>query len=142
MVVGCVIGLHHITGPPFEVQTSSSCTLLQLHSELAVRHGARMVSSERVVSWRSLSPSGGGGGVEVTTSSGARHTAGQMIVAAGAWMGQMVPETKVGPWGRRGGGEAECFIGPSCIHVSLRLMLKHSQRSPLFLPFPCSPPCP
>ena len=77
----------------------------QAHCDLAAKHGAKIVSGERVVSWRPLGggSSGGGSGsssssddagVEVTTASGSRYTAGRLIITAGAWMEQLVPETK------------------------------------------------
>ena len=38
--------------------------------------------------------SGPDSGVEVVTSSGSRYTAGRVVITAGAWMGQLVPEIR------------------------------------------------
>jgi len=82
-----------------------------------------------VVSWRPLSHDGGG--VEVTTSSGERYTADQMVVSAGAWMGQMVPEIKVGIGGAGKGRQCKmsCLlesIGLLCPQASVDLTMKES----------------
>ncbi|KAG1672718.1 hypothetical protein FOA52_005196 [Chlamydomonas sp. UWO 241] len=65
--------------------------IIQAHCHLAARHGANLLFGDRVVGWRAL---GTRAGVEVTMASGARHVADQLVVSAGAWMGQLVPQAK------------------------------------------------
>src|SRR5207302_11006114 len=54
-----------------------SCVRAQ--AELAVRHGARIVTGERALSW-----SAGAAGVEVVTDRGV-HRAAKLVIAGGAW---------------------------------------------------------
>lgn len=55
----------------------------------AVRRGARLRSSSRVVSLR---PDGAGDGAAVTLADGAVLRAGQVVVAAGAWVGPLLDD--------------------------------------------------
>jgi len=55
------------------------------HIGLAQSHGATVRARERVVGWDAR-----GGGVTVTTDKG-RYTAGRLVLAAGAWMGELAP---------------------------------------------------
>ncbi|MBO6716470.1 MAG: N-methyl-L-tryptophan oxidase [Rhizobiaceae bacterium] len=59
-----------------------------LHQEQARRAGAQIVENCRV---RGIEPADGG--IRIVTDSGTIH-AGSVIVAAGAWMGELVPELK------------------------------------------------
>lgn len=83
---------------------------LQAHTRLAAERGATLIIGERVVSWRALGqgsvasssapPAAAGasataaGGVEVVTDAGRRLTADALVLAAGPWMGQLVPELR------------------------------------------------
>mmetsp|Transcript_18999 Transcript_18999/g.48227 ORF Transcript_18999/g.48227 Transcript_18999/m.48227 type:complete len:460 (+) Transcript_18999:2973-4352(+) len=67
--------------------------IIEAHCSLAQVHGAELRFGQQVVSWRALG-SGPSGGVEVRTASGEVVRAAQMIVAAGPWMADLVPETK------------------------------------------------
>ena len=58
------------------------------HLELARRAGARLCRGERVIEW-SASPAG----VAVTTDAGT-YTADRLVLCAGAWLPQLVPETR------------------------------------------------
>jgi sarcosine oxidase len=55
------------------------------HLEVAERHGADLRRADPVVGWRS-----DGSGVEVRTAS-ETHRAAQLVLAAGAWLGRLVP---------------------------------------------------
>jgi sarcosine oxidase len=63
---------------------AEACLRAQL--ALAVRHGATVRTGERVLTWRS-----DGSSVQVVTPE-ATHTAGALVIAAGPWIGQLVPE--------------------------------------------------
>uniref|UniRef100_A0A7R9VNV4 FAD dependent oxidoreductase domain-containing protein n=1 Tax=Chlamydomonas euryale TaxID=1486919 RepID=A0A7R9VNV4_9CHLO len=67
--------------------------IIQVHCDLAVRHGA-VLHRGRVTSWRSLGH-GPASGVEVMTNTGESFTAGQLIISAGAWINQLVPQAKM-----------------------------------------------
>jgi hypothetical protein len=74
----------------------------QAHNDLALKNGSVMRSGVRVASWKGLpgnamNPTGS---VEVTLSNGEKHVAGQLVLTAGAWMSQLVPELKVYPQNR------------------------------------------
>ncbi|HEY1567395.1 MAG TPA: N-methyl-L-tryptophan oxidase [Solirubrobacteraceae bacterium] len=55
---------------------------------LALRHGARLHLDERVENWTAAQ-----GGVSVTTNRGT-HTAGRLLLCAGAWLGELVPDLR------------------------------------------------
>jgi sarcosine oxidase len=55
---------------------------------LALRHGARLHLDERVENWTA-----GHGGVSVTTNRGT-YTAGRLLLCAGAWIGELVPDLR------------------------------------------------
>ena len=57
------------------------------HVELAQRHGADIRAREAMTGWSPLP----GGGVRVTTTRGT-YEAGRLILAPGAWIGDLVPE--------------------------------------------------
>ncbi|EIE19446.1 sarcosine oxidase, partial [Coccomyxa subellipsoidea C-169] len=60
---------------------------IKAHVERAVQHGATVHTEEKVLAWHVL-PSGN---VEVRTAKGA-YTASKLVVTAGAWIPQLVPE--------------------------------------------------
>ena len=60
---------------------------IRAHAQAAQQHGATLHCSEKVQRWLVL-PSGE---VAVTTEK-ARYTAGRLVLTAGAWMPEMVPE--------------------------------------------------
>jgi sarcosine oxidase len=62
------------------------CVRAQL--ELAKRHGAALHSNERVLSWTSR-----GSAVTVTTTK-AVYTARKLVISAGSWVGELLPEFK------------------------------------------------
>ena len=64
---------------------------IRAHAEAAQQHGATLHCSEKVQRWRVL-PSGD---VAVTTEK-ATYTAGKLVLTAGAWMPEMVPELQAG----------------------------------------------
>lgn len=64
---------------------------IRAHAEAAQQHGATLHCSEKVQRWRVL-PSGE---VAVTTEK-ATYTAGKLVLTAGAWMPEMVPELQAG----------------------------------------------
>ncbi|KAG2492140.1 hypothetical protein HYH03_009631 [Edaphochlamys debaryana] len=64
--------------------------IMQAQVAFAQEAGAEVALGEGVASWRA--GGGGGGGVEVTTTSGRRVVAGAAVLAAGPWMGCLVPE--------------------------------------------------
>lgn len=60
------------------------------HVRAAQVHGADIRARERVLGWE---PGPGGDGVVVTTDKG-RYRAERLVLAAGAWMGELVPSLK------------------------------------------------
>ena len=64
---------------------------IRAHADAAQQHGATLHCSEKVQRWRVL-PSGE---VAVTTEK-ATYTASKLVLAAGAWMPEMVPELQAG----------------------------------------------
>lgn len=60
---------------------------IQAYCSLAQRQGARLLYGERVRGWRPLTH-----GVEVVTESEERYLGGQLVLAAGPWMRQLVPQ--------------------------------------------------
>lgn len=65
---------------------------IRAHAQAAQKHGAVLRTGEKVQRWLVL-PSGQ---VEVTTDKGT-YTAGRLVLTAGAWMPEMVPELRVSP---------------------------------------------
>jgi sarcosine oxidase len=63
-------------------------TAVRVQLELARRAGARLCLGERVTGWSASDT-----GVTVTTSS-ATHTADRLVLCAGAWLAQLVPEAR------------------------------------------------
>jgi sarcosine oxidase len=63
-------------------------TAVRTHLELAHRDGARLCLGERVTGW-----SGSPAGVTVTTDAG-NHSADRLVLCAGAWLPQLVPEAR------------------------------------------------
>ena len=63
---------------------------IRAHVQAALAHGAVLHTSEKVQRWRVLSS----GQVEVDTDRG-RYTADKLVLTAGAWMPEVVPELKV-----------------------------------------------
>jgi sarcosine oxidase len=61
-------------------------TAVRAHLSLAERHGATLRFDERVTGWEA-----DGDGVAVTTSTG-RYLADRLVLAAGAWTTQLVPD--------------------------------------------------
>lgn len=61
---------------------------VQVQLELARRAGARLCLGERVVEW-----SASRAGVAVATDAGT-HTADRLVLSAGAWLAQLVPEAR------------------------------------------------
>ena len=55
----------------------------------ALQHGAHLRTGEKVLGWRATGAKGSG--VAVTTDKGTYH-ADRLVLAAGAWMPQLVPE--------------------------------------------------
>lgn len=58
---------------------------IEAHLGLAERHGARLHFAEPITSWETT-----GNGVRVTTAKGT-YEAAQLVVAAGAWAGELLP---------------------------------------------------
>ncbi len=58
---------------------------------MAQQHGAQVLPGARVLGW---SASACGSSVTVDTDAGS-FSAASLVLAAGAWMGQLVPELKV-----------------------------------------------
>ena len=63
---------------------------IRAHVQAALAHGAVLHPSEKVQNWRVLSS----GQVEVDTDRGC-YTADKLVLTAGAWMPEVVPELKV-----------------------------------------------
>ena len=63
---------------------------IRAHGQAALAHGAVLHTSEKVQSWRVLAS----GQVEVDTDRGC-YTADKLVLTAGAWMPELVPELKV-----------------------------------------------
>ncbi|HZP21728.1 MAG TPA: N-methyl-L-tryptophan oxidase [Bauldia sp.] len=57
------------------------------HATLAQAAGAEIHARERLLEWHPI----GGGGVRIVTDRG-RYEAGRLVLSAGAWMGELVPE--------------------------------------------------
>ena len=64
---------------------------IRAHAQAAQQHGATLHCSEKVKRWRAL-PSGE---VAVTTEK-ATYTANTLVLTAGAWMPELVPELQAG----------------------------------------------
>ena len=60
---------------------------VRAHAALAIRHGAELHTGETVLEFRPTAD----GGVEVRTDR-ARYAAGRLVLSAGPWMRQLVPE--------------------------------------------------
>ncbi len=65
--------------------------MVQAHCKVAEYHGAQLCTGARVTGWHVLSD----GGVRVETDAGSTFTANKIVLAAGAWMQELVPELKV-----------------------------------------------
>lgn len=61
-----------------------------LQLELAQKHGAVLETGQRVVSWNVNA--GQGGSVEIETDAGRRFSAARLIITAGAWAAQLLPD--------------------------------------------------
>ena len=61
-----------------------------LQLELAQKYGAVLETGQRVVSWKASE--GQGGSVEIETDAGSRFAAARLIITAGAWAAQLLPE--------------------------------------------------
>jgi sarcosine oxidase len=63
---------------------------IETHVEAAKEHGAQVNTGEKVLRWQVLST----GQVEVTTDKDT-YRASKLVLTAGAWMSQLVPELQV-----------------------------------------------
>lgn len=61
-----------------------------LQLELAQKHGAVLETGQRVVSWNVNA--GQGGSVEIETDAGRRFSTARLIITAGAWAAQLLPD--------------------------------------------------
>lgn len=61
-----------------------------LQLELAQKHGAVLETGQRVVSWNVNA--GQGGSIEIETDAGRRFSAARLIITAGAWAAQLLPD--------------------------------------------------
>ena len=75
--------------PEGGILASEEC--IRAHVAAAQAAGAELHEEESVRSW---AEDPGSGGVRVVTDR-AEYTAGKLILAAGSWMGQLVPPLKV-----------------------------------------------
>lgn len=61
-----------------------------LQLELAQKHGAVLETGQRVVSWNVNA--GQGGSIEIETDAGRRFSTARLIITAGAWAAQLLPD--------------------------------------------------